>query len=159
MPVQFVINPRPDKREIKRYKVKQASSQTGGLWTQIYQRTHPFVQGIEVRNLSTGNMLYISQEEMPTADNFDPIQPLASFSEEMDPPYLYANTDMPVSHDIEVLVIVKYFSIEYVKRMYMGIYEPMISNPKQNVTLYDYFYGTDKVFPKIESPEKKHRKE
>jgi len=148
--VTFNISPKPDMRVIKRQFVRN----TVGNWQKIYTRTYPFIHSIELRSLDTANILYISEDENPTSNDYDELGPMAFVTEGYDPPELFANTS---AGDIFCLVIVEYFSINYMKRMAMGIMEPMPRNPKPGKDekgqeldpLTQYYYRSDKALGRV----------
>jgi hypothetical protein len=148
VPFTFAIQPTPDKRKVVRYQVNNMKNG----WYPIYKRTHAFVYSIEIRNMDNSATIYYSEDENPSGLNYDEIGPKASVTEKYDPQELFANTS---TGTVQVIVIVKYYSPAYIKRMCLGIMEPMPRNPpkrtdskgKELSPLTEYYYGTDKVFP------------
>jgi hypothetical protein len=147
-PFMLGIEMMPDLRKILRYRVTHNTNN----WFSIYKRTIPFIYSIEIRNMDNSATIYVSEDENPSQTHYDELGPKASLTERYDPQELYANTS---TGTVEVLVIVKAYSPEYVKRMGMGIMEPMPRNPPKKKDskgneidpISVYYYGTNKVFP------------
>ena len=144
MGIQFTYYPRPDQRETKRYTLNATS------WSRIYVRSHAYIYRIEIRNMHTTRTMYLSEVESPSGTNYDELGPQAFIREDWHPPFIFARAAVGT---IECLVIVRYFSQAYMKRIQMGICEPLpykgtgkkvISTEDMNKYYYDGDLGKAK---------------
>lgn len=107
--MQISLPARPDGKSTKAYDIQNDD------WHKVYERSRDFIDYIVVLNTS-GQIIYLADEQNPEGDNFDQIAPGEALTEERDPKELWVKRHTNATNP-RVRVTSVFFTPEQIERL------------------------------------------